>query len=84
MYSGAMMNIESQVKSLTDLVINNRTNIQNLMESSKIRFALFDMKRRNFGGTHPLMRPEMDGFWTTAMQQDSNVCFIYPRPCHPT
>ena len=72
-YSNVMLHVTQRITKLTDLVVNNSKKISELMEDGKLRFAMFDMKRRNYGGTHPNMRAPMDMFWMDAMLTDHDV-----------
>lgn len=73
LYLNLQGKISNCMNSLTILVEDNRLNVHNLLEDSKLRFAMFDMKRRNFSGSNPAMRSVVDNFWGAAMVQDWSI-----------
>ena len=70
MYNNVQVKVIKCMSSLTGLVSRNREGVNDLMEDGKVRFAMFDMKRRNFGGSNPGLRPILDNLWGGAMVQD--------------
>lgn len=69
-YNNVQVKVVQCMNSMTDLVARNREGVSQLMEDGKVRFAMFDMKRRNFGGSNPGLRPILDSLWGSAMVQD--------------
>lgn len=73
MYLNSMEKITNCMDRLVLLVHKNSAAMKELAEGSKVRFAMFDMKRRNLGGGNPALRPVMDTIWNAAMQLDPDV-----------
>ena len=68
MYGDQVQKLTKRVKSLFEIVGKNNLSIIALAEDSKVRFSMFDMKRRNFAGNNGAIRPLIDSLWANAME----------------
>lgn len=71
-----MEKISINMDSLVAIVEKNKVEIKLLTESCRVKFSMFDMKRRNLGGHNPALRPVMDTIWNAAIQEDPEVHFV--------
>lgn len=65
--------ISHRMVKIVDMVSKNNAEMKKLAESSKVAFAMFDMKRRNLGGNNAALRPVMDSIWGASLQLDPDV-----------